>query len=250
MASSPIVAAVQFEPRVLDVYKNLGTARMLALEAATKGANIIVLPELCASGYALRNRKEASECSQTRRGYQTEAFIPIAKQYNCHIVMGYVELYENILYNSAAVIGPNGLVANYQKHNLWANDFHWAEASSAINPVITTPAGRLGVLICRDSMNNYRESYTFHKDNEKFYKKGSVDTIALLTSWGGLGHPDHSWIDLAEQTNANIIVSNRVGKERDLQFKGGSCIVTRSKKVYTHGSSFLTEAVVGGTIEL
>ena len=246
-----VVAAVQFEPKILDVRKNLATACELAFEAAAKGASVVVLPELCLSGYALRDSREASECSQTREGYQTQAFLDIAKNNNCHVVFGYVELLEGKLYNSAAVIGPRGLVSNHQKHNLWANDFLWAESSEAVNPVIVTRAGRLGALICGDAENNYRKSYKFYNENYKFYRAGSVDVIALLTNWSGTtGYPHDSWVNLAEQVNSNVIVANRVGKERELVFKGGSCIVTRGKKVYTNGSSFVNEAVVGGIIEL
>lgn len=248
---SCVVSAVQFEPTILKVHDNLAIALTLVQEAAMKGSSVVVLPELCMSGYTLRSPREALKCAQTRYGYQTEAFVPIARNHNCHIVFGYVELCEGKLYNSAAVVGPSGLTANYQKHNLWANDYLWAEPSEAINPVVVTRSGRLGALICRDAMNNYRDSYKFHNENMRFYKKGSVDTIALLTNWGGnVGHPDTSWVELAEQTQANVIVSNRVGKERDLTFKGGSCVITRSKKIYTHGSSFLNEAVVGGVVEL
>lgn len=246
-----IVAAVQFEPKILDVHANLATSKLLVHEAAAKGASVIALPELCISGYALKDSREAMDCAQSRDGYQTETFIPIARNYNCHIVLGYVELCEGSLYNSAVVIGPSGIAANYQKHNLWANDFLWASPSDLLNPVVVTRAGRLGALICGDADNNYRKSHKFYNENHRFYRKGSVDTIALLTNWPGtFGYPDHSWVDLAEQTNANVIVSNRVGKERELKFNGGSCVVTRSKKVYTNGSSFINEAVVGGIVEL
>jgi len=37
-----IVAAVQFEPKLLDVYHNLRVAQQLAFEAAAKGASVIV----------------------------------------------------------------------------------------------------------------------------------------------------------------------------------------------------------------
>jgi len=246
-----IVAAVQFEPKLLDVYENLATARQLAFEAAAKGASVIVLPELCLSGYALHDVYEASDCSQTRTGYQTEAFLPITSRFNCHVVLGYIELHEGNLYNSAAVIGPGGLVANAQKHNLWGNDYLWACPSDAINPIAITRAGRLGVLVCRDAMNNYRQSYKFYNDGNRFYKKGSVDTVALLTNWGGeYGYPDSCWVDLAEECNANIIVSNRLGKERDLNFKGGSCIIDRTRKVWSNGSSFTEATVVGGVVIL
>lgn len=246
-----IVAAVQFEPEILDVRKNLGTAVQLTQEAAAKGACIIVLPELCISGYALKSASEAMSCAQTRDGYQTEAFKSIAENYNCHVVLGYVELRDGNLYNSAAVIGPSGLYANAQKHNLWGSDYLWATPSDAINPVVITRAGRLGTLVCRDAMNNYRNSYKFYNEHARFYKKGSVDTIALLTNWSGeYGYPDSHWVDLAEETSANVIVSNRVGKERDLTFKGGSAVIDRNGKVWTNGSSFTESAVVGGIILL
>jgi predicted amidohydrolase len=114
-----------------------------------------------------------------------------------------------------------------------------------------TPVGRLGVLICRDSANKFRESYRFYKPGQKFYSMGSVDTIALLTNWGmQYGYPDAAWVDLAEQTGANVIVSNRIGKERDLKFKGGSCVIDRDRRIWTNGSSFTEAAVVGGAVLL
>jgi predicted amidohydrolase len=251
MLNSSIVAAVQFKPKLLSVEENLKVAQQLAFEAAAKGAKIVVLPELCTSGYTLKSKREAADVSQERNGYQTEAFVPIARKFNCNVVFGYVELLEGKFYNSAAVVGPNGLVGNAQKHNLWGNDYLWAESSEQLPPVYVTQAGRLGVLICRDVMNNYRNSYKFYKQENRFYKKGSIDTVALLTNWGSdYGYPDSSWMELSEETGANVIVSNRVGEERDLSFKGGSAIIDRNKKVYTYGSSFTESAVVGGVILL
>lgn len=244
-----IVAAAQFNPELLNVQKNLAVATELAFEAAAKGARVIVLPELCTSGFALRSPREAMECAQERDGYQTEAFIPIANRYNCYIVFGYPELYEGKLYNSAAIVGPSGLAGNSQKSNLWGNDNIWAQPSEALHALVVTPVGRLGALVCRDAMNHYRESYAFYKPGQKFYSKGSVDMIALLTNWGGAyGYPDSAWVELVEDTRANVIVSNRVGTERDLKYKGGSCCIDRERRIYTHGSSFTEAAIVGGMI--
>lgn len=248
VSPTTIVAAVQFAPELLGVHKNLATALQLTFEAAAKGAKVIVLPELCIGGCMLRNKQEAMQCAQDRHGYQTEAFTTLAQRFNCNIVFGYVELLEGTLYNSAAVVGPYGLVANAQKHNLWGSDNLWAQPSEALNPVIITQAGRLGVLVCRDAMNKYRESYRFNHGTP-FYRKGSVDTIALLTNWGeSYGYPDSTWVELVEETGANLIVSNRVGKERDMSWKGGSCVIDRTRKVWTNGSSFTEAAVVGGAV--
>lgn len=247
-----LVAAVQFEPLILNVDHNLAVATQLAYMAAAKGAKVVVLPELCISGYVLRSDKEALQCAQPRRGYQTLAMGEISKQMKCHIVFGYVELYDGLLYNSAAVVGPDGtLVGHTQKHNIYGSDNLWAKDSEVLSPVIITPAGRLGILICRDGMNSYRESYRFYKNDHKFYRKGSIDTLALLTNWGeSFGYPDSAWVELVEELDANVIVSNRVGKERDVKYKGGSCIISREKQIYTFGSSFTHQAIVGGLVTL
>lgn len=246
-----IVAAVQFAPAFLDVQANLSTALQLTFEATAKGAKVVVLPELCMSGFALDGPEEASSVSQTLNGYQTEAFIPLAQKYKCHVVFGFVELCEGKFYNSAAIVGPKGLEGNVRKRNLFGRDNLWAQPGESISPVIQTSAGRLGVLICRDIINNYRESYGFHNPQHKFYRKGDVDSIALVTNWGSsFGYPDSSWVELVESIDANLIVSNRVGKERDMRFKGGSCIIDRERRIWTHGSSFTENAVVGGVVLL
>src|SRR5712691_3512997 len=95
----PIVAACQFAPVLGDVNQNLATALQLSYEAAGKGAKVIVLPELCTSGYVLNSPQEAMQVSQTKSGYQTEAFKAITQRFGCHVVFGYVELCEGKLYN-------------------------------------------------------------------------------------------------------------------------------------------------------
>lgn len=249
--TDPIVAAVQTCPETLNVRKNLNGALQLTYEAAGKGARLIVLPELCISGFNLKNVTEAVDVAQQRDGYQTEPFKQIADHFKCHIIFGYVELYNGLLYNSAAIVGPRGLEGNAQKHNLHGPDLLWAQASDALSPVVATAAGRTGALICRDIINNYRESYRFHSPQKRFYHHGSVDTIGLLTNWGGdYAFPDSSWAQLGEEIGCNVIVSNRVGSDRDLEFKGGSCVISRDGHIWTHGSSFDDEAVVGGTVIL
>lgn len=251
LPETQVVAAIQYEPKLLDVRRNLATALQLTFEAAGKGARLVVLPELAIGGAVLNSPREAITVAQERDGYQTQAFSGIARDFNCHIVFGYTELFEGQLYNSAAIVGPNGIAGNAQKHNLYGSDNLWAQPSEQTPPVVITPAGRLGVLICRDVSNKFRESYVFNQPGQKFYRKSSVDTIALLTNWGSAyGYPDSAWVELVEETRANVVVSNRTGKERDMKYKGGSCVIDRDRRIWTHGSSFSEAAVVGGVVLL
>ena len=59
-----VVAAVQYEPKLLDVQGNLQVALQLSFEAAAKGARLIVLPETCIGGYNLHTVMEASRVAQ------------------------------------------------------------------------------------------------------------------------------------------------------------------------------------------
>lgn len=245
-----IVASVQMAPTFMNVEQSLATALQLTFEAAVKGASVIVLPELCVGGCTFNSPKEASQVSQPKNGFITEKFLPVARDNNCHVAFGYVELLEGKLYNSAAIVGPKGLEGNFQKHNLYGSDNLWATPSEQKHGRVLTRAGRLGCLICRDIGNNYRSSYYAHNSNEKFYKPGDVDTLAFLTNWavGPYAYPDSSWVELAENLRSNVIVSNRVGAERHLNFTGGSAVIDRNRKIWTNGSSFTDAAVVGGVI--
>ena len=247
MVQQIVVASIQTQPKLLDVRANLANALQLTFEASAKGARVIVLPELCTSGFVLRSSREAADCAQDKNGYMTEMFMSITNRFNCHVVFGYVESCRGNLYNSAAIVGPHGLEANVQKHNLFGPDAIWAESSEQVFPTVITEAGRLGALICSDITNKPRQSFPGNVE-APFYHKGSVDTIALLTSWGGrdYAYPDAEWVNLGESLDCNVIVSNRVGKERDMEFKGGSAVISRDKNIYTHGSNFVSEAVVGG----
>lgn len=246
---SHLVAAVQFDPKLLEPQKNLITASQLVLEAAARGAKIIVLPELSISGQFLNNANEAATCCQTKDGYQTQKLFEIARLYDVIIVFGYAELYENNFYNSAAVISQNGIIGNVRKHNLWGSDYLWAKSNDDIHPVINTKFGRIGVLLGKDSVNEHRKTYPYGKQAAPFYRPGMVDVMCLLSNWStDLGFPDASWVGLNEQLGCNVIVSNRIGVEKETKFKGGSCIIDKTAKIYTFGSSFTEASTVGGYI--
>lgn len=247
MHAPHIVAAIQFEPVPRDVVANMAIASQLAFEAAAKGARVVVLPELCMSGHALANVREAADCAQAQGGHQTECLAPIAVRFGCHIVHGYVEAFNGRLYNSAALIGPLGtVIGNSRKRNLWGGDHLWASPADSVMPIVPTQVGRIGALIGRDGANVMRSSAPFPRPGVPLYTPGSLDVLCLLTCKDiDNGYPDAEWVDLAESTKTNVIVSNAQGPRR-----GGSCVIDRMLRTWTHGTSFEDAAVVGGVVLL
>ncbi len=53
------VACLQMESTVGEPERNIATATHLARKAAANGAHLLILPELCTSGYVLASREEA-----------------------------------------------------------------------------------------------------------------------------------------------------------------------------------------------
>jgi N-carbamoylputrescine amidase len=58
------IACIQMQPVVGEKQRNLQTSLAMIEEAASQGARLIVLPELCNSGYLFASREEAFELAE------------------------------------------------------------------------------------------------------------------------------------------------------------------------------------------
>lgn len=240
-----VAAAVQFAPRQGDVAANLNRARHLVNDAALAGAQLIVLPELCLAGTAFPSIREASMTSQRAEGPQTVAMAEIAIQTGTYVVFGYVEAANGAFYNSAMLIGPDGSLQNFRKHNLWGDDFFWATHVSEPRPVAVTPHGRIGVLIGQDLHNVSRKSLG---TGEPFYPYGTVDIVCAPVSWNTqYEFPDSAWVGLAEELGCDVVVANRCGGPEE-SFRAGSCVIDRNMRVSVMGGSRSGPCIVGGEL--
>ena len=59
------IACCQMEPIVGEKERNIRRSSEMIEEAAKEGANLIVLPELCNSGYVFDTRREAFDLSES-----------------------------------------------------------------------------------------------------------------------------------------------------------------------------------------
>ena len=67
------VAAVEFNPEMFELERNIERACEVAREAATNGARLIVLPETAISGYIYRDRAQFLPYMDTVPGKATDA---------------------------------------------------------------------------------------------------------------------------------------------------------------------------------
>ena len=117
-------------------------------EAATKDADLVCLPEsLCYFG----SGKSMAECAEPIPGPSTDYFGELAQQHHLYIVAGLTERDGPVIYNTAALIGPDGkLVGKYRKVCLPREEIEAGITPGDAYPVFETRFGKVGMMICWD----------------------------------------------------------------------------------------------------
>jgi N-carbamoylputrescine amidase len=163
------------EPQVGRKAENLRKSVSFIQEAVRNGANLVVLPELCNSGYVFETRGEAFELAEEiPQGPSTKAWLEIAAQYGLYLVAGINERDGSSLYNSAVIIGPSGYIGTFRKVHLWNAENLFFEPGNLGFPVFRTLLGRIGVFICYDGW--FPESY-------RLCALQGADLICIPTNW-------------------------------------------------------------------
>ena len=219
------ISCAQFEPRIGEIERNVETSLKLIGEAADSGSRLIVLPELCNSGYVLESREEAYALSEdVATGGSIARWAALAAERGLYIVAGFLEREGVKLYNSAIIIGPDGVIGTYRKNHLWADEALYFERGDLGLPVFHTPFGRVGVLICYDGW--FPEAW-------RILALQGADIVCVPTNWvpmaeqpGGMPAMANVLCMGAAHSNSMVVAAcDRVGTERGQPFIGQSLIV-------------------------
>ncbi|HQT73267.1 MAG: hydratase [Acidiphilium sp. 37-67-22] len=220
------VACLQMEPHVGDKDANLDTSLGLIEQAAANGAKLLVLPELCNSGYVFRSREEAFSLAEPiPDGPTVRRWEAAASSHNVYIAAGIAERDGDSLYNAAVLIGPAGYIGTFRKVHLWNEETLYFEPGDLGFPVFHTPIGRIGMAICYDGW--FPETYRLNA-------LAGADIVCVPTNWVPIpgqaeGREAMANILVMAAAHSNslfIAAADRVGTERDQPFEGQSLIVS------------------------
>jgi predicted amidohydrolase len=143
------LAAVHFQPK--GGQTPAGNCRLFAPlieEAARRRADLVVLPETL-TFYG--SGRSMVDCAEPVPGPSTDYFGELARKYNCYIVAGLIERDGHLVYNTAALLSPDGnLVGKYRKVCLPRDEISSGIAPGHEYPVFDTRFGKLGMMICYD----------------------------------------------------------------------------------------------------
>ena len=149
MASHIIrVGFYQFHPRFGETGANLEKV-IDALNGVE--ADILVLPELAFTGYFFKDRSEALSLAEDPVSSPTLASLTaLCRRNNFHLVTGFAEKEGSKVYNSALLIGPEGLVSTYRKLHLFNTEKDCFDPGNLPLSVVDVRGVKVGMMVCFD----------------------------------------------------------------------------------------------------
>lgn len=138
-----------------DREANISRAEELIRQAANKGARIICTPESFLDGYSVRNPALSRDAfralaEEIPSGRYFSRLQRISDECNVYLIVGLTERAGDTIYNSAALIGPDGvLLGKHRKNFLWYTEIDWYAAGEGF-PAFATEFGRIGMMICSE----------------------------------------------------------------------------------------------------
>lgn len=224
------IAVVQYAPDPAGVDRNLERSLDLIAQAASQGADLVILPELALTRYLLDDPVAAAAAAEpVDGGPGLRAWSQAAARHRLHLVAGFAERGPGgRLYNSAAVIGPDGVLGVYRKLHLFDWERHIFQPGDTGLPVFDLPWGRIGVQICYD--------LRFAEAARLLALKG-IDLLCVPTTWTDLYKPqpfdDRGWCMANYLAQAHAYVNriyvacaNRTGREGRVGYLGASLILS------------------------
>ncbi|NHK32127.1 MAG: acyltransferase [Asgard group archaeon] len=143
------IGFIQFSPIFGEKEKNISKS----VELITKGADadLLVLPELCNTGYLFIDKSELKRLGEeVQNGLTIKAWRKIAEETDTYLVAGFCEKKNNAFYNSAVLIAPDGYMDTYQKIHLFNTEKNFFQAGNGPLKVYDIGKAKIGIIVCFD----------------------------------------------------------------------------------------------------
>ena len=237
------VAAVQMKCST-NVEENIAKADALVREAAEKGAQIILLPELFERQYFCQERRyEYYEfAKEVNENDAVKHFSALAKELSVVIPVSFYEKDVNRLFNTVAVIDADGSnLGIYRKTHIpddhyYQEKFYFIPGDTGFQ-VFDTAYGKIGVGICWDQWFPETARAMAVKGAELLFYPTAIGSEPILEC-DSMPHWRRAMQGHAAANLMPVIAANRIGTEEVVpcEENGGQ----RSALTF-YGSSFITD---------
>ena len=207
---------LQFRPVFGAVNRNLEKITRLLRDT---DAELIVLPELALTGYLFGSREEVlGLAEEVHRSESVARLTELCRHGRFHIVTGFAERSGISCYNSALLIGPEGVLHTYRKLHLFNEEKHLFNPGDIPLSVQTVGQARIGIMVCFD--------WIFPEVSRILALQGA--DIICHPSNLVLGYCQQTMLSRSLENHVYAVTANRFGFDRrphgSLRFTGRSQI--------------------------
>ena len=214
-----------------DVHENIAAVSELVREAAGKGAQLILPPELFEGHYFCRTQDEGhfARALPADRHPAVLAMQKLAAELNVYIPTSFFEADGHHHYNSLAMIDDHGAIMGvYRKSHIpdgpgYSEKFYFRPGNTGFQ-TYRTPLGTLGPAVCWDQ---------WYPETARSLTLQGAEILLYPTAIGTEPHdPDldtsrlwrRAMIGHAVSNVVPVVAANRIGTEGDQRFYGHSFI--------------------------
>ena len=244
------VAVVQATPVMFRKDKCLEKALRLIDEAAGEGAELIVFPELFIPGYpygmtfgfTVGSRKAVGredwkmyyDNSLLADGPEMRKLLRRARELGVYISMGYSErdAVTGTLYNANMMISPEGEALNHRKLKPTGSErVVWGDADRDYFPVMDTPWGPMGNLICWESYMPLARVALYQKGISLYISPNTndnpewQDTIRHIAIEGHCYFINADLVFRRSDYPQTVSGTAEIAALPDIACRGGSCVI-------------------------
>jgi len=217
------LALAQISSKREDKDANLEKIEKLTYKAKDQKADLAIFPELCLSGYVVRD--QFYELAETIPGPTVEKVEALAKETGLHIIFGMPELSEKTkatVFNTAVFIGPKGLIGKYRKmylptHSVFEEKRYFRPGYQTA--AFQTDVGNIGLFICYD---------IFFPEVLRLIRLRGAQLIVCISASPAVRRSYFETFTCARalENTAYLAYVNLAGVQDGLQFWGGSRLVS------------------------
>ena len=214
------IAFLHLAPTPGDLAANRRAIEAGITRAAQEGASWVLTPELAVCGYTFADTL-GTDWIMPQPDQWTAGLCALAARLRVTLFLSHPERDRATekLYNSLFIITPDGcIVGGHRKINtLRVGSESWSTPGNRAEPVALAPFGRIGLLICADA---------FTPGIARQLKARGANLLVSAAAWApGLHGPNGEWERCTGDTHLPLLVCNRTGPDRTLNFTRAESVV-------------------------
>lgn len=227
------LGVAQFLCKTGDLHSNLAEIEQLVEAANQEDLDVLVLPELSLTGYAVGQDYAEAAIRLDQQGPVLQRIQELSERVG--LALGFVEeSSDGLFYNSAGFWYGGELLGLHRKiyppNYGQFDEGKWFAKGDEVR-AFDTPWGRFAMLICADAWHPTLPCLAAHDGADVIFHMAASPTngvredIDTLEGWRRLNQTN------AMTLGAYVVFTNHVGTQRDLHFKGGSHIAGPCGKI-------------------